>query len=98
MLLDRTAVLAVLYLTIREIIKGIGEDQEFTPELRLVEDLGADSLDQTEILMKLEEEFPTADFGEFPYRDDQTLGDIADFVCQSAERAGSAPATEPVTT
>jgi acyl carrier protein len=35
---------------------GVAEDQ-VTPEAKFVEDLGADSLDQVELVMSLEEEF-----------------------------------------
>ena len=35
---------------------GVAEDQ-VTPEAKFVEDLGADSLDQVELVMALEEEF-----------------------------------------
>ena len=35
---------------------GVAEDQ-VTPEAKVIEDLGADSLDQVELVMALEEEF-----------------------------------------
>ena len=35
---------------------GVAEDQ-VTPEAKFIEDLGADSLDQVELVMALEEEF-----------------------------------------
>ncbi len=35
---------------------GVYEDQ-VTPEAKIIEDLGADSLDQVELVMALEEEF-----------------------------------------
>jgi acyl carrier protein len=35
---------------------GVSEDQ-VTPEAKFIEDLGADSLDQVELVMALEEEF-----------------------------------------
>ena len=35
---------------------GVAEDQ-VTPEAKFIEDLGADSLDQVELVMSLEEEF-----------------------------------------
>lgn len=38
---------------------GISEDK-ITPEARLIEDLGADSLDTVEMLMTLEDEFGIA--------------------------------------
>jgi acyl carrier protein len=40
------------------IVQQLGcKDEEVTPEASFVEDLGADSLDQVELVMALEEEF-----------------------------------------
>lgn len=40
------------------IVEELGVDaQEVTPEAKFIEDLGADSLDTVELIMKFEEEF-----------------------------------------
>ena len=46
---------------------GVSEDQ-VTPEAKFIEDLGADSLDQVELVMAFEEEFGA----DIPDEDDQT--------------------------
>ncbi len=44
----------------RNICEGLGcKDEELKPETRFVADLGADSLDEIELVMMLEEEFET---------------------------------------
>ena len=47
---------------------GVSEDQ-VCPEARFIEDLGADSLDQVELVMALEEEFGS----DFPDEDAEKL-------------------------
>ena len=57
---------------------GVSEDQ-VTPEAKFIEDLGADSLDQVELVMALEEEFGS----EIPDEDAEKLttgGDAIKYV------------------
>ena len=60
---------------------GVSEDQ-IKPEAKFVEDLGADSLDQVELVMALEEEFDA----EIPEEDVdtlQTVGDVMTYITKS---------------
>ena len=57
---------------------GVSEDQ-VTPEAKLIEDLGADSLDQVELIMALEEEFG-ADIPDEDAEKLQTVGDAISYV------------------
>ena len=79
--LDRTTVLAVIYATVCEFFAGFSPEQ-LTPNHRLMEDLDADFVEETDFLTKLGEHFPATDFANFAGK---TLGDIADFICASAE-------------
>lgn len=54
---------------------GVSEDQ-VTPEARFIEDLGADSLDQVELVMALEEEFGS----EIPDEDAEKLTSVGDAI------------------
>ncbi|MFA5048872.1 MAG: phosphopantetheine-binding protein [Patescibacteria group bacterium] len=83
---DHNAVLEAMYLIIREVLR-LPDEQELKPETRLVEDLGANSIDHFDILTRLEEKFPV-DFVDFEYRDGQTLGDVADFICRCIQPRG----------
>ncbi len=87
MLLNHDTVLDIVYLTVRETTGD--SNTTLTPEARLTNDLGIDSLDQAEIIVKLEREFPTANFGLLDYfdYDELTLSGITDFICKSAEQA-----------
>ncbi len=66
---------------IKEIIieqLGVNEDQ-VKPDAKFVDDLGADSLDQVELVMALEEEFGT----EIPEEDVdqlQTVGQVIEYI------------------
>jgi acyl carrier protein len=51
-------------------------EEEVTPDARFVDDLGADSLDVVELIMKFEEEFDL----EIPDEDAETLQTIQDSV------------------
>lgn len=51
-------------------------EEEVTPEAKFVDDLGADSLDVVELIMKFEEEFDL----EIPDEDAETLQTIQDSV------------------
>ena len=54
---------------------GVSEDQ-VTPEAKFIEDLGADSLDQVELVMALEEEFGS----EIPDEDAEKLPPVGDAI------------------
>ena len=54
---------------------GVSEDQ-VTPEAKFIEDLGADSLDQVELVMALEEEFGS----EMPDEDAEKLTTVGDAI------------------
>ncbi|MBR7155343.1 MAG: acyl carrier protein [Lentisphaeria bacterium] len=57
---------------------GVSEEQ-VTPEAKFIEDLGADSLDQVELVMALEEEFHS----EIPDEEAEklvTVGDAIEFI------------------
>lgn len=54
---------------------GVSEDQ-VTPEAKFIEDLGADSLDQVELVMALEEEFGS----EIPDEDAEKLTTVGDAI------------------
>ena len=54
---------------------GVSEDQ-VTPEAKFIEDLGADSLDQGELVMALEEEFGS----EIPDEDAEKLTTVGDAI------------------
>ncbi len=56
----------------------VSEDQ-VTPEAKFIEDLGADSLDQVELIMALEEEFG-ADITDEDAEKLQTVGDAIAYV------------------
>jgi len=54
---------------------GVAEDQ-VTPEAKFVEDLGADSLDQVELVMALEEAFDA----EIPDEEAESLTTVGDAI------------------
>ena len=57
---------------------GVAEDQ-VTPEAKFIEDLGADSLDQVELVMALEEEFGS-DIPDDAAEKLTTVGDAIDYI------------------
>ena len=57
---------------------GVSEDQ-VTPEAKFIEDLGADSLDQVELVMALEEEFGS-DIPDDAAEKLTTVGDAIDYI------------------
>ena len=57
---------------------GVSEDQ-VTPEAKFIEDLGADSLDQVELVMALEEEF-NADIPDEEAEKLTTVGDAIAYI------------------
>ena len=57
-------------------------EEQVTPEANFIDDLGADSLDQVELVMALEEEFGT----EIPEEDAvqlQSVGSVIEYVEQN---------------
>lgn len=54
---------------------GVSEDQ-VTPEAKFIEDLGADSLDQVELVMALEDEFGS----DIPDEDAEKLTTVGDAI------------------
>lgn len=70
---------------------GVNADQ-VTREAKLIEDLGADSLDAVELVMAVEEEF------ELEVPDDQAekliaVGDVIDYVDKSVDKPEDKPST-----
>jgi acyl carrier protein len=76
------------YDKVREVVVdqlGVSED-EVTPDAKFVEDLGADSLDRVELVMRLEEEFDL----EIPEDDAMKIQTVADAVTYiEKKKAGS---------
>ncbi len=75
------------YDKVREVVVdqlGVSED-EVTPDAKFVEDLGADSLDRVELVMRLEEEFDL----EIPEDDAQKIQTVADAVEYIEKKKGS---------
>ncbi len=60
---------------------GVSADQ-VKPEAKFVEDLGADSLDQVELVMALEEEFG-AEIPEEDVDQLQTVGDVTKYITKN---------------
>ena len=59
-------------------------DEQITPEASFIDDLGADSLDQVELVMALEEEFGN----EIPEEEAeklQTVGSVIEYIDSKAE-------------
>ena len=73
--------------TVLERIKKVAADElgveesEVKPESSFVEDLGADSLDQNNLMLALEKEFSTSEKNiEIPEEDSDKLGTVQDAV------------------
>lgn len=71
---------------VKEIIaKQLGvEEEKIVPEAKFIEDLGADSLDTVELVMKFEEEFKI----EIPDQESEkirTVGDAIEYIKQNAK-------------
>lgn len=62
--------------------------EAMTRDAKLVEDLGADSLDFIEIVMALEEEFD-ADIDDDAAENVKTVGDAADLIARLTEQAAA---------
>ena len=61
---------------------GVSEDQ-VTPEAKFIEDLGADSLDQVELVMALEEAFGS----DIPDEDAEKLTTVGDAIASVESKA-----------
>lgn len=60
------------------------EAADVTPEKDIVRDLGADSLDQVELVMELEEQFGVEEIPEEEAAALKTVGDVINYVKQKA--------------
>ena len=70
------------------------DPSELRPEMRFIEDLGADSLDLVELAMALEEEFSTPSFKiKIPDEEaEEILSEVRKYICrQSSYRRPKAP-------
>lgn len=67
---------------------NVKEDQ-ITSEASFVDDLGADSLDQVQLVMDLEEEFKDVINGEIPEGDAEKLRTVGDAVRYITEKAAA---------
>ena len=76
----------MILLTIQRLLAEMLEidPEEITPETDLEEDLDMDSLDGTELLLALEEEFDL-EIDEDTARGFRTVGDIIDYVREKTE-------------
>ncbi len=75
---------------VKEIIVNqlnVNEDQ-VTPEASFLDDLGADSLDQVELIMAFEEEFKDEIKGEIPEADAEKLQTVGQVITYIKEKAG----------
>ena len=64
------------------------KDEQVTNEASFRDDLGADSLDQVQLLMNLEEEFKDLINGEIPEADAEklnTIGEVIKYISAKAE-------------
>ena len=63
-------------------------EEQITPEASFVDDLGADSLDQVELIMALEEEFKDDIKEEIPESDGEkltTVGKVIDYIKEKSK-------------
>ena len=76
----------MILMTIQRLLSEMLEidPEEITPETDLEEDLDMDSLDGTELLLALEEEFDL-EIDEDTARGFRTVGDIIDYVSEKTE-------------
>ena len=81
---------------IREIIEAelVVDQSEITPNAELVIDLGADSLDVVELVMKLEEEFDMC-IAESEEDDLKTVDDVFQLVHRKLRTTKRSPKTVP---
>lgn len=64
-------------------------EEQVTPEASFMEDLGADSLDQVELVMAFEEEFKDEIQGEIPESDAEKLRTVADVIAYIKEKSNA---------
>jgi len=62
-------------------------EEQVTPEASFMEDLGADSLDQVELVMAFEEEFKDEINGEIPESDAEKLRTVGDVIAYIKEKS-----------
>ena len=80
--------------TVEEKVKSIIVDKlkveadEVTPDKEIVRDLGADSLDQVELVMELEEQFGVDEIPEEEAAQLKTVGDVVRYVTEKTAKAG----------
>ncbi len=56
------------------------KEEQITPQASFLDDLGADSLDQVQLIMDLEEEFKDLIQGEIPENEAETLKTVGDVI------------------
>ena len=64
-------------------------EEQVTPEASFLDDLGADSLDQVELIMAFEEEFKDEIDGDIPEDDAEKLQTVGDVIAYINQRAGA---------
>lgn len=80
--------------TVEEKVKSIIVDKlkvdaaEVTLDKEIVRDLGADSLDQVELVMELEEQFSVDEIPEDEAAQLKTVGDVVKYVTEKTANAG----------
>ncbi len=80
--------------TVEEKVKSIIVDKlkvdaaEVTLDKEIVRDLGADSLDQVELVMELEEQFGVDEIPEEEAAQLKTVGDVVNYVTTKTANAG----------
>ncbi|MGE9294365.1 MAG: acyl carrier protein [Puniceicoccales bacterium] len=83
---DKTIAERVKEIIVNQLNKN---EEQVTPEASFMEDLGADSLDQVELVMAFEEEFKDEIQGEIPESDAEKLRTVGDVVAYIKEKQAS---------
>ena len=65
------------------------KEEQVTLEASFRDDLGADSLDQVQLVMNLEEEFKDLIAGEIPETDAESLNTVGEVVKYISDKAGA---------
>jgi acyl carrier protein len=84
----------ILMSTVEEKVKSIIVDKlkvdasEVSLDKEIVRDLGADSLDQVELVMELEEQFGVDEIPEEEAAQLKTVGDVVNYVTSKTANAG----------
>jgi len=76
----REEILEVIYRVIRKTLKN--DTLILTADIKLIDDLQADWMDEADILMTLDESYPGIYIINFVF-DGRNLGDLADFICNA---------------